>query len=308
MTTSAQPAPALVATAHGIELAYETFGDPSHPPVILVMGLGTQMVAWPEQMCRGLADAGLFVVRFDNRDVGASTHLRGTPAPTLLDLALRRRPPYRIEDMADDVAGLLDGLGLERAHLVGASMGGFIAQTVALRHPARVSSLTLMMTSTGSRLVGQPRARLFSQLVRRRVARDRDEAVSAAVEVFQLIGSQGYAFDEEYLRQVAELSYDRGYDPAGYQRQLAAVATQPNRTAQLSRISVPTLVIHGLRDPLVATSGGVALARAIPGARFVGFAGMGHDLPRELWPEFVQQIVDLTRRAGSRDQWGSAAG
>ena len=289
--------PVQLARANGIEIAYETFGDPSDPALVMVMGLGTQMVAWPEEMCESLAAAGLYVVRFDNRDVGASTHLHDQPPPTLSDLVLRRRPPYTMDDMADDVAGLLDSLGLDAVHLVGASMGGFIAQTVALRYPARVRTLTLMMTSSGSRLVGQPRAHLFSRLVRRRVAHDRLEAMDAAVEVFRMIGSEGFAFDEEYLRGVAALSYDRGYDPAGYMRQLAAVATQTNRTAQLRRIAVPTLVMHGLHDPLVATSGGLALARAIPGARFVGFSGMGHDLPRDLWGEMVEQVVSLTRRA-----------
>jgi pimeloyl-ACP methyl ester carboxylesterase len=289
--------PVQTVRANGLDLAYETFGDPADPAVVLVMGLGTQMVAWPDELCRAIAAAGHHVVRFDNRDVGASTHLHGVPPPSLKDLVLRTRPPYTIEDMADDTAGLIDALGLGRVHLVGASMGGFIAQTVALRHPDKVRSLVLMMTSTGSRLVGQPRARLFSRLVRRRVARDRFEAMDAAVEVFRIIGSEGYAFDEEHLRGVAGLSYDRGYDPAGYLRQLAATATQPNRTSQLRRISVPTLVVHGLHDPLVATSGGVALARAIPGARFLGFSGMGHDLPRELWDELGEQIVAVARRA-----------
>lgn len=291
-------ATALRAQANGIEIAYETFGDRGDPVIVLVMGLGTQMLAWPDDLCRGLADRGHYVVRFDNRDVGHSTHLSEAPPPDVMDIVLRRRqPPYRIDDMADDVVGLLDALGLDGVHLVGASMGGFIAQTVALRCPTRVRSLTLMMTSTGSRLVGQPRPRLFARLLRRRVVSDRHAAMSATVETFRLIGSRGFAFDEEYLRDLAGRSYDRGYDPAGYVRQLAAVAHQPNRTAALPRITVPTLVMHGLHDPLVAVSGGIALARAIPGSRFVGFAGMGHDLPRELWPEFVLEIAALTQRA-----------
>lgn len=293
MTTTVQ-----IAHANGIDIAYESFGDPAGPAVVLVMGLGTQMVAWPDELCRDLADRGHHVVRFDNRDVGQSTHLTDAPPPDLVDLLLRRRrPPYHLDDMAEDVVGLLDALGLAEAHLVGASMGGFIAQTVALRHPTRVRSLTLMMTSTGSRLVGQPRPRLFARLLRRRVISDRHEAMSATVETFRLIGSQGYAFDEEYLRDLAGRSYDRGHDPAGYLRQLAAVAHQPNRTARLSELDVPTLVLHGLHDPLVAASGGLALARAIPGSRFVGFSGMGHDLPRALWPEFAQHIGGLVQRA-----------
>ena len=283
--------------ANGIDIAYETFGDPGDPPAVLVMGLGTQMLAWPDELCEQLAESGLYVVRFDNRDCGLSTHLDHLPVPSLRDILLRRRPPYRIDDMADDTVGLVDALGLGPVHLVGASMGGFIAQTVAVRHPERLRSLTLMMTSTGSRRVGQAKPKLFGRLVRRRVVTDRHEAMSAAVETFSIIGSQGYAFDEDYLRDLAGRSYDRAYYPKGYLRQLAAVAAQHNRTRDLRRITVPTLVMHGLHDPLVASSGGLALARTIPRSRLVAFSGMGHDLPRALWPDFVTEITALTKRA-----------
>ncbi len=294
--------------ANGIELAYETFGDSGAPPVVLIMGLATQMIAWPEQMCEGLARRGLFVVRFDNRDVGESTHLRHLPPPRLADIVIRRTPPpYSISDMAADVAGLIDGLGLGEVHLVGASMGGFIAQAVALEHAARVRTLTLMMTSTGSRRVGQPRPRVYARLLRRG-ADGRPAAVAAAVDTFRLIGSHGFAFDEQYVREVAGRSWDRGYDPDGRLRQLAASASQPNRTADLRRITVPALVIHGLDDPLVAPSGGLAIARAIPGSRFVGFSGMGHDLPRALWPQFAREIAALAaageQRKGHRPPTG----
>ncbi len=284
--------------ANGIEIAYETFGDRGDPPLVLVMGLGTQMIAWPDELCTDLADRGHFVVRFDNRDAGASTHLHGVRAPRVAEVvAKRRRPPYTIVDMADDAIGLIDALELGPVHLVGASMGGFIAQTVAVRRPDRLRSLTLMMTSTGSRRVGQADPRLFGRLLRHRVVVDREVALDAVVETFRIVGSKGFAFDEAHLRDIGARSYDRGYDPAGYHRQLAAVVGQPNRTAQLARLDLPTLVIHGLNDPLVAASGGLALTRAIRGARFVGFAGMGHDLPRELWPEFADHIAMLTRRA-----------
>ena len=197
--------------ANGIELAYETFGDASAPPVVLIMGWATQMIAWPDELCAGLARCGLFVVRFDNRDVGGSTHLRNLPPPRLADIVVRRRPPpYSIGDMADDVAGLIDGLGLGQVHLVGASMGGFIAQAVALAHAGRVRTLTLIMTSTGSRRVGQPKPRVYARLLRPPVLADRSAAMSAAVETSRLIGSHGFAFDEEYVRDLAGRSWTAG--------------------------------------------------------------------------------------------------
>ena len=300
MDDAAAAKPGRIA-ANGVELAYETFGDPSAKPVVLIMGLATQMIAWPDEFCAALAQDGFFVIRFDNRDVGGSTHLRDVPPPRLADIVLRRRPPpYSISDMADDVAGLIDGLRLGSVHLVGASMGGFIAQTVALEHADRVRTLTLIMTSTGSRRVGQAKPRVYARLLRPRPVADRAGAVSAVVDTFRLIGSRGFAFDEEYLRDLAGRSWDRGYEPAGHRRQLAATLTQSNRTAALRRITVPTLVIHGLDDPLVAPSGGLAIAKAIPDSRFVGFSGMGHDLPRPLWPEFARQIAALAARAEHR--------
>lgn len=286
------------APVNGIDIAYETFGDAQDPPVVLIMGLGTQMLAWPEDLCQDLVSLGHFVVRFDNRDVGLSTHLHEERAPSLFDLVVRRQsPPYTIDDMADDTAGLIEALGLESVHLVGASMGGFIAQTVAVRHPGRVRSLTLIMTSTGSRLVGNPKPALFSRMTRRRVVADRQTAQKQALEVFRIIGSKGYAFDEEHLAHLAGESYDRAHDPGGYLRQLAAIATQPDRSAWLRRIRVPALVIHGLHDPLVAPSGGLAAAKALRNAKFVGFSGMGHDLPRALWPDFAHEISALAARA-----------
>ncbi|MDQ6650523.1 MAG: alpha/beta fold hydrolase [Actinomycetota bacterium] len=289
------------AQSNGIEIAYETFGDPGDAPVLLVMGLGTQMIAWPDELCADLAARGHFVVRFDNRDVGLSTHLSHLAAPTTRDLLLRRRrPPYRIKDMAADMAGLLDELGLDSAHVVGASMGGFIAQTFALKYPQRTRSLTLIMTSTGSRRVGQARPRLLVQLLRRRVAADRESAMLATLETFRVIGSPGFVRDEDYLRDLSGRSYDRAYDPRGYRRQLGAVVAQPDRTKQLARLDVPTVVLHGLADPLVRPSGGKALARTIPGAKFIGFPAMGHDLPRDLWPKFVDAIAVVAARGESR--------
>lgn len=283
-----------------LEIAYETFGEATDPALLLVMGLGTQMLAWPDEFCTELAAIGRYVIRFDNRDVGLSTHLDGIRAPQPAKVLLRRaRPPYHIEDLARDGLGLLDALGIGTVDLVGASMGGFIAQTMAILAPERLRTLTLMMTSTGGKVVGHPSPRVARELLRKRVTRDRDGAIAAAVDVFRLIGSPGYALDEEYLQRQAGASYDRAYDPAGYLRQLAACLAQPDRTAQLRRLDVPTLVLHGLHDPLVSSSGGLALARAIPGSRFVGYSGMGHDLPRALWKPMADEIARL---AASADQ------
>lgn len=288
----------LRAQANGIQIAYETFGDAGDPPLLLVMGLGTQMLAWPEPFCRELAEQGFFVVRFDNRDVGLSTHLDDLPAPDPISVALhRRRPAYRLDDMAADALGLLDALGLDRVHLVGASMGGFISQLMVIVAPERIASLTLIMTSTGSRRVGQTRPKVISEVLRRKPATDRAAGIAGSVEMFRLIRSSGYDFDEGLIAALAGESYDRGYDPAGQRRQLAAVVAQRNRSAELARITAPTLVMHGLNDPLVGASGGLALARVIPGARFVGFSGMGHDMPRALWPDYIREIVAVTRRA-----------
>jgi len=287
--------------ATGIDVAFESFGPEGGVPMLLVMGLGTQMIAWPDALCADLADRGYRVVRFDNRDVGLSTHLTELRAPSPVDTLLRREPPpYTIDDMAEDAAGLMDGLGWGDAHVVGASMGGFIAQSMALRHRRRLRSLMLVMTSTGSRRVGKPTPRLAGRLNARRGVTDRTSAQSVAVETFRAIGSPGYAFDEEYVADLAGRSWDRAHDPGGYLRQLAAILAQPDRTAALQRLTIPATVIHGLDDPLIAPSGGLALARALRGSRFVGYSGMGHDLPRELWSDMADQIQLLADRADAR--------
>ena len=286
--------------ANGIDIAYEGFGDPQDPPVVLVMGLGTQMLGWPDDFCQDLADRGHHVLRFDNRDTGLSTHLDHLPVPTITDVLLRRNAPYSIDDMAQDVVGLVDALDLGRVHLVGASLGGSVCQAVAVHSPQRLRSLTLIMSSTGSRRVGQPSPRLLPLLVHRPEITSPDEAVAAFLRMFRRIGSPGYPLDEEHLRELATRSWERGLDRAGYRRQLAASSTQPDRTRALSRLDLPTLVVHGLDDPLVRVSGGLALARAIPRSTFVGLQGMGHDLPRQLRPVLARQIAALADGAGPR--------
>jgi pimeloyl-ACP methyl ester carboxylesterase len=275
----------------GITLCYETYGDQSAPPALLVMGLGTQMIAWHEDFCRQLAERGLHVVRFDNRDIGHSTHLSGAP-PTLAQLLTRSRRAarYSLADMAEDGALLLEKLSLGSAHVIGASMGGMIAQTLAARHPARVRSLVSIMSNTGSLLSGQPSLRVYSTFLRN-APRERDAFVKHMTGVFRAIGSPGELRDLDEIRELVGASYDRDHDPDGPGRQLAAILAAGNRTAELRRVEAPTLVIHGTADRLVGFSGGRATARAIRGARLMPVEGMGHDLPRVLWPQILDAIA-----------------
>jgi pimeloyl-ACP methyl ester carboxylesterase len=281
----------------GVTLCYETFGDPSDPTALLIMGLGTQMVAWHEDFCLELAERGLHVVRFDNRDIGHSTHMDGAP-PTVLQLLSRskRAARYSLADMAEDAAALLDRLSLAPAHVIGASMGGMIAQTLAARHPASVRSLVSIMSNTGSLLSGQPSLRVYSTFLRLAPS-DREGFIEHMVGMFELIGSPGVLRDVDEIRELAATSYDRDRDPAGPGRQLAAIVAAGNRTPELRRIIAPTLVIHGTADRLVSPSGGRATARAIPGARLTAVEGMGHDLPRALWPQLIDAIAAHARES-----------
>ena len=275
----------------GITLCYERFGSESDPPLLLIMGLGTQMIGWPDEFCAQLAERGLHIVRFDNRDIGRSTRVKGAP-PTPRQLVTRKIDPvlYDLGDMANDAASLLRELQLAPAHVVGASMGGMIAQTLAARHPEHVRSLVSIMSNTGNRWTGQPAFGIYRYLLRR-APEDRVGYIEHTTRVFEAIGSRGLPFDTERVRDMVARSYDRGHDPAGPGRQLGAIISSGDRTAELLRIRAPTLVIHGSKDRMVARSGGVATTKAIPGARLMIVDGMGHDLPEAAWPRLVEAIA-----------------
>jgi pimeloyl-ACP methyl ester carboxylesterase len=267
-----------------VELCSDAFGEPDDPPVLLVMGLGAQLVHWPDDLCRLLAGEGFRVIRFDNRDAGLSTHLPGGR--------------YTLEDMAEDAVGLLDTLGVGSAHVVGASLGGMVAQTMAIRHPDRVRSLASLMSTTGRRGRGRTSVRVLRHLLGRR-PRTVEEAIERRVRVFATVGSRGLRQDVDEVRRLSALAYQREPDDlGGRRRQLRAVRAAGDRTAALGGVSVPTVVVHGTDDRMCSPSGGRATAAAVPGARLVLVAGMGHDLPRSAWPQLVGAIVDNARRAG----------
>jgi pimeloyl-ACP methyl ester carboxylesterase len=280
-----------------LDICFETFGDPSDPAMLLIMGLGTQMVAWHDDFCEQLAGRGFFVIRHDNRDVGRSTHLKQFKPPSLLKLAVRdRNAPYTLADMAGDSVGVLDHLGIEQAHVVGASMGGMIAQTLAIAYPERALSLVSIFSNTGGFWSGQPALSMYAVLLRP-APRERAKYIEHGVELFQKIGGSGYEPGVEDLREIATRSFDRGGDPAGPGRQLGAIVADRDRTARLRLLKLPTTVIHGLDDKLVRPSGGRATAKAIPGARLVEIPGMGHGLPRGAWPIILEAIEETARRA-----------
>ena len=292
------PGEAMV-TVGDIELCYETFGSPDGEPLLLVMGLGAQMTAWPVELCEALVDRGFHVIRFDNRDVGRSSKIEGHPAeflPAFL-AATQGDPvdvPYLLSDMAADAVGLLDALGIDSAHVVGASMGGMIAQTIAIEHPDRVRTLTSIMSTTGEREVGQPTPEAMEQLLRT-PAEDREGAIEQAVAARRVIGSPAQ-FDEELARTMAAAAYDRCFYPAGTARQLLAVVASGSRADGLGRLAVPTLVVHGDVDPLVTVSGGERTAELVPGAELLVVEGMGHDLPAAHLAAIVEAITALAAR------------
>jgi pimeloyl-ACP methyl ester carboxylesterase len=279
--------------ASGVELCYQTFGDPDGEPMLLVMGLATQMTFWDPDLCAMLARRGYYVIRFDNRDVGRSSRGKGRVTRRMLVRAFagrRVRAPYSLHDLGSDAFGLLDHLGIASAHLVGVSMGGMIVQTMTLDQPNRVRSLTSIMSTTGKRTVGWLHPLLLPSMVRP-VKPGRDAYVDASVAMWGLMGSPGFPHHEEETRRLAAEAYDRGVSASGAMRQMLAILTQPNRSSALRGIRVPTLVVHGMADRMVHVSGGRATAAAIPGAELLLVDGMGHDLPPELYSTLTDAIA-----------------
>jgi pimeloyl-ACP methyl ester carboxylesterase len=282
---------------NGLTIEYDIHG--SGEPLLLVMGFGAQLVAWPEEFVELLADEGFMVIRHDNRDIGLSSEI-DAPAPTMRRMVLATISPrfakaaYTVDDMADDAVGLLDHLGVGPTHVVGASMGGMIVQAMAIRHPGRVASLTSIMSNTGDRKHGRMKRSLYRKLPKL-IAKTPEEAIEKGVAGFKL--TAGPRFDEEALELMLKESLARSWRPAGAARQGMAIAASKDRTWDLGRVRVPSLVVHGLVDPLVQPSGGTATARAIPGAKLVMYPDMGHDLPRERWADVVAEIAATARRA-----------
>lgn len=283
----------------GIELCYQTFGDPTDEPLLLVMGLGGPMTWWDSKLCSQLADQGFFVVRYDNRDTGKSTKVRARVTRPMLVKAFagaRVAAPYSINDLAADAFGLMDHLGWKSAHVTGVSMGGMIAQTMAIAAPERVRSLTSIMSTIGKRTVGWQHPKLLPILLAP-TAPGRTAYTQAAARTWKIIGSPAFPTDRESLKSRAGETFDRGFNASGVMRQMLAVLTQDNRQKALGGLRMPTCVVHGDSDPLVHVTGGRATARAIPGAEFVLIKGMAHDLPEQLWPTFSDAIRRTANRA-----------
>jgi pimeloyl-ACP methyl ester carboxylesterase len=289
--------------ANGIDLHYDTIGDPDDVPLLLVMGLGAQMTAWDDDFCQGLADRGFYVARYDNRDVGLSSQIDSGQHHDGEFLALFMKAaqgepieaPYLLTDMAADAVAVLDELGIDAAHVVGASMGGMIAQTVAIEHPDRVLTLTSIMSTTGEREVGQATPEAIQRLMAPRPS-DRESAIDFSVETSRVIGSPDH-FDETRTRAKAAEFYDRAFYPSGIARQMLAILASGSRADALGALDLPTLVIHGDVDPLVTPSGGARTAELVPGAELLVIEGMGHDLPPAIWPQIIDAITTLAASA-----------
>jgi pimeloyl-ACP methyl ester carboxylesterase len=286
-------------SANGLQITYDSFGDPSHPVVMLIMGLGTQMIHWSEQFCQLLASNKLRVIRFDNRDIGKSTWLTDYPVPSTWDFisnslfSKKVNAPYLLDDMADDTLALMDSLNIHKAHIVGASMGGMIAQCMALKSPNRVSSLTSIMSTTGNRSLPKAKIRVMAKLLKP-LATEIEPHVAQSLGVWRMLHGEYFPFDRESVEKVIRYSVQRGVNPAGVARQLSAIIDSPDRTLGLQKLQIPSLIIHGDIDPLVPVECGIATAAAIPGATLKIMEGMGHTLPFQLYPQIVEDIVELS--------------
>ncbi len=288
--------------ANNIEIEYDTFGDPLSNPLLLIMGLGAQMISWEEEFCELLVNHGFYVIRFDNRDVGLSTKFEEIGVPDIMKLVIGAQRgekiefPYTLEDMADDAIGLLDALKIDKAHICGASMGAMIVQVIAVRYPSRVLSLTSIMGSTGNPDLPQPKQEAM-KVILTPAPTEREAYIEESVKRWRVLYGTGFPFDEERRRKMATRAYDRSFYPQGFARQLAAILASGNRRPTLASIKVPTLVIHGGDDPLVPVEGGKDTAEAIPGAELLIIDGMGHSLPPETWPQIVGAIATNTAKA-----------
>jgi pimeloyl-ACP methyl ester carboxylesterase len=289
--------------ANGIQIEYETFGDSSGRPLLLIIGLGGQMIHWDSDLCKDLAVRGHYVIRFDNRDVGLSTKFEEAGIPNLPEMfgkllrGEKVQPPYTLDDMANDAVALLDALNIPKAHVCGMSMGGMIAQTIAIRHSARVLSLISIYSTTGNPHVPQPPPEIIS-LLTTPPPHERQAFIDHMLRVFKTISGPGFPPDEAWTRKIMGESYDRSFYPEGMARQLVAILTQGNRSPALSSVKIPALVIHGTSDPLVSVEGGKDTARAIPGAELMLIEGMGHDLPHGgAWPRIAEAIAKHTQKA-----------
>ncbi len=285
------------AAVNGIFIEYETIGDPSGRPLLLIGGLATQLIHWDEAVCEDLARRGHYVIRYDNRDTGLSTKCDAADNAERRTGGGKKKLAYTLDDMADDAVGLLDALGIARAHICGTSMGGMIAQTIAIRHPSRLLTLISIYSTAGNKelLPPDPHAR---DLLLAPVPGEREPHIEHMVNVFRVMTGRGFVFDEEWARTIAARAYDRCFCPAGTARHVNAVMNQPDRRKALASVRVPTLVIHGLDDPLAPVQAGRDTAEAIPGAQLMLIEGMGHDLPHGgAWPQVVEAIAIHTSRA-----------
>lgn len=287
-------------SANGLQITYDSFGDPAHPAVVLIMGLGTQMIHWNDQFCELLANEDLRVIRFDNRDIGKSTWLTELPVPSMWHFIgnslfnKKVNAPYLLDDMADDTLALLDALNIDNAHLVGASMGGMIAQCIALKSPARVGSLTSIMSTTGNRSLPKAKTKISAKLLKP-MPKDLEAYVMQSLDVWKMLHGDHYSFDQARVEKLIRDSRQRGFNPAGVSRQLSAIIDSPDRTLGLQQLKVPSLIIHGDIDPLVPVECGIATAEAIPDATLKVLKGMGHTMPIQLWPQIVGDISKLIK-------------